>query len=125
MDIKPASRSIVLSYPEIICPLKEVLELENASTVDLVCGDVLEEVLKEVSKEVEKQYLEDLLMPMQDRPVYHHLEVIDGGTTKVTDFLSDLDLHKANIYASNVVLAESSPELCYLTQGQSCNVRYV
>lgn len=66
--------------------MKVVLELANASTIDLVHGDVLEEVVVKIPRKIEKQYLENLLMPMQDRLVYHRLKVVHWRQTKGTDF---------------------------------------
>lgn len=124
-DIKIVPRTTLMSYPEIDCPLKEVLELMQLSADELTCREVLDTVVEQVSKAAEKDTLENLLKQMSHRPVYHLLNVMEDGTTQKRDFLVEMKSDHREKYQQKVTLEQSPCQLALLTQGQSSCTRYV
>lgn len=121
--MKPASRTILLEYPEITCSLQEVLALTTQHADKLICKEVLDDVVERASKAVERELLEDLLAPMLTRPVYHHLEIIDKST-QPKDFLSELSSDQKEKYKQKILFHGSVADLPILTQGQANCARY-
>ncbi|KAK8768195.1 uncharacterized protein LOC144124691 [Amblyomma americanum] len=123
-DVKPASCTVLLEYPEIACSLQEVLELTTQHADKVICKEVLDEVVERASTAVERELLEDLLAPMLIRPVYHHLEIIDDKDTQPKDFLSELSSDQKEKYKHKILFHGSVADLPILTQGQANCARY-
>ncbi|KAH7970731.1 hypothetical protein HPB49_014807 [Dermacentor silvarum] len=112
-DIKIVPRTTLMSYPEIDCPLKEVLELMQLSADEVTCREVLDTVVEQVSKAAEKDTLENLLKQMSHRPVYHLLNVMEDGTTQQRDFLVEMKSDHREKYQEKMASGEEASHQQY------------
>ncbi|KAK8766385.1 hypothetical protein V5799_006834 [Amblyomma americanum] len=62
---KPHDPNIIFSYPGIACSLRQILEIEKTSAVDMTCEEIVNEIVEQVTAKLEKETLVELLQPMK------------------------------------------------------------
>ncbi|XP_049514245.1 uncharacterized protein LOC125941297 [Dermacentor silvarum] len=66
-DIKIVPRTTLMSYPEIDCPLKEVLELMQLSADEVTCREVLDTVVEQMASGEEASHQQYQSTPDSDK----------------------------------------------------------